>query len=107
MRKPDFVSGSADPGRAASDPAFEARFPALFEHLSCSRWEDGSPRETSTLMVVCEQGCVKLGLNDRALGRSTWVSADCLDTALQAIEDGLSSGRVDWRVKQQGSTRKR
>lgn len=107
MRKPSSLSDQVGPGVAAADPGFAAEYPCLYEQLSCIVWDDGSPRETSTLMVLCEQGVFKLGLNDRASLRSTWVSGDTLNAALEALESGLSSGRVEWRSKSQTSGRKR
>jgi len=97
----------AGPGRVATDPTFEAKWPQVWAYLSTNRWDDGAPRETSTLMVIAELGLVKLGLNDRAEGRSLWVTGDGLDTALTALEDALDSGRADWRQSKAASSRKR
>ena len=83
----------------------KARWPQLIEYLNAAAWDDGSPRETSTLMLLIEDGWLKVCLNDRAVGRSLWQSADTLMDALDALEDHLVAGTGEWRVKKPfGST---
>jgi len=107
MRRSAVPSGSGVSGRAACDPGFESAYPLLFEHLAAVTWEDGSARETSTLMVLCELGRVKLGLNDRSEGRSLWVTGDTLEAALAVLEGSLRTGSADWRAKPQTPSRRR
>ena len=78
----------ADDGFLAKE---RTRWPSLVEYLSQTKWDDGSPRETSTLMLLVEDGMLKACINDRALGRSLWVAADELNVALDAW-------RVTWRA---------
>ena len=75
------------------------RWPNLVEYLSQTKWDDGSARETSTLMLLVEDGMLKACINDRALGRSLWVAADELNVALDALEGHLESGQGDWRIR--------
>lgn len=109
------VKKSEDPrprgedGQVATDTVFAKRHPELWSHLADEQYEDGSPRERSTLMVFVEDGLVKLCLNDRDQNRTAWISALTLQEAMGALEKGLAGGRLDWRVKrpQGGSGRSR
>lgn len=75
------------------------RWPHLITYLSDSKWDDGAPRETSTLMLLVEDGCLKACLNDRAMQRSLWVAAGGLVAALDVLEGHLEEGSGEWRVK--------
>lgn len=100
MKKP-VASGSG--ARASSAAQFmydeRVRFPTLVQYLNDTSWDDGAVRETSTLMLLVEDGFLKACLNDRAMGRSLWVAADGVDAALAALESHLAAGTGDWRVK--------
>jgi hypothetical protein len=84
------------------DPFLTGTFPVLWEYLTTARFEDGSHRETSTLLVMVEQGRVKACLNDRDAGRSLWASADGLETALRHLEAALGDEGADWRYYKRG-----
>lgn len=96
------ASADAEP---VKDPAvtgcpFPSEYPALWEYLTASRWEDGRPRQTATLMVCVEDGRFKGCVNDRANGRSVWVSAGSFTGLLGAVEAVLQSGQAEWRRNQ-------
>lgn len=82
---------------AVVDTQLQARCPALWEYLTCDRWEDGKPRQVSTLLVFCEDGVWKACLNDRAAARSLWVVLDVPSGAWDAVERTLTGERPDWR----------
>lgn len=104
-------AGNSGAGQLPSfdDPDFEQRYPAICEYVSTAQWEDGTPRETSTLLLFVEDGLWKCCLNDRAVGRSGWRAADTLQGVLDALEAVLREDCVEWRVakgKPQGRPRK-
>jgi hypothetical protein len=78
-------------------PVWATAYPSLSEYVSSAVWEDGTPRETSTLLMFFEEGLFKMCLTDRALQRSLWSSgeepADCWAT----LEVLLTEGRGEWR----------
>lgn len=78
------------------------RYPSTWAYLADTRYEDGEPRETATLMLLAEQGVVKACLNDRDNSRSAWVSGRSVEEALAALEAGLAEGRTEWRGRPPG-----
>lgn len=87
-------------GGAAVDGKWLSTWPMLHEHLTATAWEeDDSPRLTSTLLLFSEEGCFKACLNDRAEGRSCFVSADDIETLWEALENGLVHDALEWRSK--------
>lgn len=87
------VSGGA--GLASSGWALA--YPLLWEHLTAVVWEDGSPRETSTLLLFIERMEWKGMLKDRSEGRIGFKSGDTPEDVLHALEASLQSGGMDWR----------
>lgn len=76
---------------------FTTTFPTLAEYLSVTAWDDGSPRETSTLLVFVEEGVWKGCIHDRAAGRSAWLSGAAPVALLGRLEDALRDETVEWR----------
>lgn len=74
--------------------------PKLVEYCTEECWDDGSPRETATVLVFSEGGMWKGCINDRALARKGWASGATLEALLIAFEAGLVSGALDWRADQ-------
>lgn len=90
--------GRPRPVRAATDGEVEAIYPALWEFLTCQLVEDKG-RLTSTLLVMAEDGQVKLCLSDRETDRVAWRSARTVREALQGLEEALAAGTAEWREK--------
>lgn len=80
------------------DPAFEKRCPTLFQYLTDGAWEDGTERETSTLLLMADGGSFKAWLNDRAMGRSLWVAGPSLQGLLDAVETALLDPCAVWKT---------
>lgn len=90
--------GNGKPAPVPSTCALMSKYAALTEFLVLSEWEDGSGRETGTLLLCVDAGCVKAWLNDRDGGRSAWLSSGSLTGLLDALESGLRDGDLEWRV---------
>ena len=90
--------GRPRPVLAARDPEAAGRFPALWEYLTCQLIEDKG-RLTATLLVMAEDGTVKLCLSDRETDRVCWRSAKTVLEALEGLEEALASGSAEWREK--------
>jgi hypothetical protein len=73
--------------------------PGLWEYLTATRYEDGARRETATLTLFVEEGLIKGCLNDRDKGRVAFVSGRSVDAVLEALEQGLQLGALDWRAQ--------
>lgn len=72
--------------------------PTLLSYLTDDKYEDGTPRQRSTMSVFVEEGMVKIALNDRQEHASMYVAAEGLGTALEALESKLDAGTGDWRA---------
>lgn len=79
------------------DEDFVGEYPLLFEYLAHRQYDDGSERETSTLLVFAADGVWKACLNDRAEGQALWVSCSFFGGVLEALERALDTSAPDWR----------
>jgi len=92
VRQPDGL-----PSVPADSPLARS-YPALFAFLVEASWDDDSPRETGTVMLLSGDGLVKLWVHDRdGPGRSAWFSGEALEDVLAAADDALATGSGDWR----------
>jgi len=81
--------------------------PALREYLTERFYEDGTVRQTASLLVFCEDGLCKLMVNDREVGRVAFWSGESFTAVLAAAEAALAGDRADWRVSKQTAGRGR
>lgn len=102
VKRPAVGSMGLPLGVAGVDPSWSLKWPALCGHLFDLKYDDGTERQTSTLMLLSELGVVKACLNDRDVSRSAWVSGRTVDECLEALESGLVADSLDWRVKPAG-----
>ncbi len=80
------------------DPGAEKRFPRLFAHLTQTSWEDGTPRETSSVILFSQDGCYKAMLRDKAAALCLWVACPQLEKLLDVLEQSLADEKSVWRV---------
>jgi hypothetical protein len=73
------------------------RFPGIIEMIAAVKDGEGKSRRPATLMILFDDGLIKLCMNDRHWEVSAWVSGRNLDAALQALEDGLQADKLEWR----------
>lgn len=88
------------------DPEFQERYPAVWEFVSIAKHEDGSRRQTSTLLAFVEAGCWKVCLGERESGLSLWAAGETLLEALEALEACLQSPSPQWRQGAKRTPRK-
>jgi len=80
-----------------SDPWLINNCPLLVEYLTSSRYEDKTPRTTSTLTLFVDAGVLKMALNDRDANASLYVTGEALSDCLEALEKQLNEQKPDWR----------
>lgn len=98
MKRPDQpVAGQSNTGPLV-DPVFAKRCPNLFAFLTDDMWEDGTERETSTLLIFADGGVLKAWLNDRALARSLWVAGATIQGLLDALNEAVVDPKAGWRA---------
>lgn len=84
----------------AVDPQMVAVYPALHEHLTRTRDDDGAVRQTCSLTVFGHAGGFKAFLNDRDSGGSIGVQSDSFTGLLKALEAELESDAPSWFWRQ-------
>lgn len=89
------VAGSAD--RVLTDPDFASHWPSLWEHLTAVKWDDGSPRRTSSLLVFSQDGVLKGMLRDQEAALCLWVAGATYQGLLDALEAGCCDPDTEWR----------
>jgi hypothetical protein len=107
MKKPCVVDGVPAGATKPVVGGLMDGLPTVWAMMVDEAWDDGTARERATLLVLMDGAMVKLWLNDRALGRSCWVSGESLELALNALEDGLFGGSVAWRMTGPAKARKK
>lgn len=80
---------------------------SLYSYLTESKWEDGEPRELSTLMLFVQDGRWKACLNDRACKRVCFVSGATIEEALLSLDEDLRHDEADWRQTRDTNSKKR
>lgn len=98
MRKPKDISQAPGTHERHVECRLTQQWPALTEMVTCSRWDDGSPRQTSTITIAYDGGRFTLCLRDRALARVGFHSAATLAELLDMTEAMVSSETMDMRT---------
>lgn len=80
------------------DAGWERDHPAIKEFMSEAEGEDGRPRQTTTVLLLCDAGCLKAWVNDRQNRRTLWVTAACVVDLFAAVETALADGDGEWRA---------
>lgn len=84
------------------DPLFVKQFGALAEWLGICCLPGGETRKTGTVLLFMEAGMIKACLHDREAGLRAFVSHASMAGLLDAIEGGLRTGQLEWRVDRGG-----
>jgi len=96
MRKAVAEQAAAD-DVSMPDKSFEKRFPNVSMYLADPLWDDGTPRERSSLAISVDDGQVRIALNDKDGRQSAYTNAGSVEDALKLLEAGLVKGLVSWR----------
>jgi len=97
------VEGTA---AALIDEKASKKWPVLLDHLTQVAWEDGTPRQTSTLSVFVGDGAFKALLKDRETALCLWVACPVLDKLFDVIEAALVDPGTVWRRDRQTGDQK-
>lgn len=104
MKKRDVKAGVGSNDRLRDD-AWLGDYPLILEHLTAPTFDDGTRRETSTLMVFVQHGLWMLMLRDRAEGYCAWMPGETLEEAFQRLEAALDAGDPSlWRLDRRPGT---
>jgi len=87
-----------------NDTDFSASYPTLAAYLTDVRYQDNTPRTTSTVLIFCEQGVLRLCVNDRDNNRSVFFTGETIEAALLSAENAIATNTAEWKSRQ-GYTR--
>jgi hypothetical protein len=96
MKKPVVVDGISI-AAPAERCKLTSGWKSLWDHLTETKWDDGSERTPSTLLVFYSDGCWKACLNDKSMGRTGWISSATLSGLLRTLDEALEAEKLDWR----------
>ena len=99
LERPKKGPEASAPTPGVLDGTLEKDYPNVWAHLYQDRYDDGTPRKTSTLLFFLDEGKCKVCVNDREMNRSFFRAAAGLYDALEAVEEALESGSADWRAR--------
>lgn len=91
------LSGSTGGWLPVDHGEWEKSLPTLAAFLFDATYEDGSERQTGTLLLFGQDGLVKCFLNDRDTDSSACLSAKTPGALLMKAEKQLQAGAVEWR----------
>ena len=97
MKRPEPIPEGDPSSTSFPDATWAKSMPHVCEYLHDDRWEDGKPREVSTIVIKEEDGRVVVALNDKDLSRSLYRSGETVAEALKALEKALATQSADWR----------
>lgn len=90
------VEGVSD--LAVSDARWEKQYPTLWAYLTTVRWDDGTVRQTSSLLIFAGDSTLKAMIRDRDAGLCLWVAADGMEGLFKALESHLNDPQAVWRL---------
>jgi len=81
---------------------------ALCEFLFCPVWpEDGSKRETGTIMWFADDGRLKVVITDRAQSLVAFYTIEEPVLMLDELNAALADDKLDWRIKKEWNADKK
>jgi len=111
-RRWDMKKRKSDSGVTLSDSPMSLvcrvgkMFPEVAKFILAPKYDDGSARQTGTVMLLAEDGLCKAWLHDRDAGISCFVSGSTLEATLVSAEAAIDGTAGDWRpYKPKGSKR--
>jgi len=97
MKRPKSSPPPAKGKWMCPDASFSQRYPSLAQYLCDAMWEDGQPRQLSSLSVKMDSSSVSLSLSDHETSSSAYTTATSLQEALELMEAGITAGTVVFR----------
>jgi len=97
MKRPALPGKSNREKWVCPDKEFQKLYPTITQYLCDGFWEDGKPREPSSLSVRMDGAETHVSLSDHALQCSFYTAAGTLTEGLSLMEEALAAGRGTWR----------
>lgn len=99
MKRTQSSDTVGSPSSIWRDLSFSSTRPALSEFLGDPTFDDRTPRQTGTLLLFCDGSLLKACLTDREQNLVAFLTSQSFDGLMDALEEGLQTQALDWRVK--------
>lgn len=96
MKRPEEQAGADAQGAAPPRGDLFAMNPLVYEMLTASKYDDGTRRKRSTVLLVADGGTAKICIVDGDANRQAWVTGDTWEQAIATLEEQLELNRVNW-----------
>jgi len=106
MKKPSVDQEKVVGVYGHADEGFVKKFPQINTYMTDAKWDDGTPREPSTLTWSVTSAGWQVALNDKAVRRSYYCTAPTQAEAMKLLEKALADGVDAWRPWNVGKGKK-
>lgn len=94
--QPKNVPGLVKPQLVADE--MSESYSLLWDHLTQDTWDDGTKRETSTLLIFYQDGFLKGMVKDPNEKACMWAAGLSLSELLATLEEKLGDPAAEWRA---------
>ena len=94
--------GGGDGVAVAEDGDFMGLYPTLWKFLTTLQWDDGSPRQPSTVSIFMQGGRWTACLTEKNWDLILFATADRVEGLWEALDGRLADPAADWRVNRRG-----
>lgn len=101
LNKADRPSPQAVAAAVMDESEWAQRWPLMLAYMTQDRWEDGTARQTASVLLFKQDGMIKAMLRDRDTGLCLWAAGNGLFAVLNALEGLLCDPKADWRQDRQ------
>lgn len=77
---------------------FSLLYPTLWEHLTQSVWDDGTPRKPSSITIFSDGPVMKCVLKDKEAALCLWLACPSMDGLFVLAEAALNDPATVWRL---------
>jgi len=97
ISKPNAAINTKPAEAAWKGDDFKDQFPHVSAFWEQATYDDGSPRQSGTIIIFVQDGMLKACVSDRDNGRSAFVTAPTFQALWELIEHGLAEAKLEWR----------
>ena len=80
--------------------------PDLADFLIQTKWEDGTPRETGSISIFCQNGRVQACITDKAQGIMAFITIALEGSILDELDHAIGDDDLVWKPYKGGQTRR-
>jgi hypothetical protein len=97
LKKSQFAAQEVKEGNVPTRDPLSQNHANLWDFMTQSAWEDGTDRETGSMLIFCDAGALKAMLKDRDSGMCLWITAPALGSLLDVADAKLVDPAAEWK----------